>query len=222
MNDKAMTQDLNKLKRDPERTRKRILEAATEEFSERGLSGARVDSIARRADVNERMLYYYFGNKDQLYLAVLEKVYGDFNDAEHALQLDALAPLDAVRELAHFIWNYYQQHPELIRLINNENLHEARHMRESTRVQAFVSPIVAMLASVLERGEADGTIRPGVDPVQCYVTISGLGYYVLSNRHTLTTVMGRDPLAPEERARTMAFHTDMLLNYLRAGAKPAN
>ncbi len=100
-----MTTSQTKIKRDPERTRQRILAAAIEEFAERGSSGARVDSIARRADINERMLYYYFGNKDQLYLAVLEEVYGEFNRAEHALRLDVLAPLDAVAELAHFVWS---------------------------------------------------------------------------------------------------------------------
>lgn len=209
-------EQINKIKRDPERTRKRILEAATGEFAERGLSGARVDSIARRADINERMLYYYFGNKEQLYLAVLEKVFVDFNDAEHALNLDVLEPLAAIRTLAHFMWDYYGQHPELICLMNNENLHEAQFMRQSPEIRALVSPIVAMLASVLKRGEASGVIRSGVDPVRLYVTLSALGYYVQSNRHTLATVMGRDMTAQEERGPYRDFNTELLLNYLRA------
>ncbi|VVE06008.1 TetR family transcriptional regulator [Pandoraea eparura] len=210
-----MTTPQTKIKRDPERTRQRILAAAIEEFAERGSSGARVDSIARRADINERMLYYYFGNKDQLYLAVLEEVYGEFNRAEHALKLDVLAPLDAVAELAHFVWDYYADHPELIRLINNENLHDAKSMRQSTEIRQQVSPIVELLAQTLKRGEASGEIRQGVDPVDLYVTISAMGYYVMSNRHTLSIVMGRDFMASDVRQSHSAFNTQMLLDSLR-------
>lgn len=211
-----MTTSESKIKRDPERTRQRILAAAIEEFAERGSSGARVDSIARRADINERMLYYYFGNKDQLYLAVLEDVYGAFNRAEHELTLDTLAPLDAVAALAHFVWNYYAEHPGLIRLINNENLHEARSMRQSTEIRAQVSPIVELLAQTLERGVASGEIRAGVDAVNLYVTISAMGYYVMSNRHTLGIVMGRDMMADDgSRESYTEFNTRLLLDTLR-------
>lgn len=210
-----MTTPETKIKRDPERTRQRILAAAIEEFAERGSSGARVDSIARRADINERMLYYYFGNKDQLYLAVLEEVYGEFNRAEHALKLDVLAPLDAVAELAHFVWDYYTDHPELIQLINNENLHEAKSMRQSTEIRQQVSPIIELLTQTLKRGEASGEIRLGVDPVDLYVTISAMGYYVMSNRHTLSIVMGRDMMAADSRKTHAAFNTQMLLDSLR-------
>ncbi len=210
-----MTTSETKIKRDPERTRQRILAAAIEEFAERGSSGARVDSIARRADINERMLYYYFGNKDQLYLAVLEEVYGEFNRAEHALKLDLLAPLDAVAELAHFVWDYYADHPELIQLINNENLHEAKSMRQSTEIRQQVSPIVELLAQTLKRGQASGEIRQSVDPVDLYVTISAMGYYVMSNRHTLSIVMGRDVMSDESRKTYSSFNTQMLLDSLR-------
>lgn len=210
-----MTTSETKIKRDPERTRQRILAAAIEEFAERGSSGARVDSIARRADINERMLYYYFGNKDQLYLAVLEEVYGEFNRAEHALKLDLLAPLDAVAELAHFVWDYYADHPELIQLINNENLHEAKSMRQSTEIRQQVSPIIELLAQTLKRGQASGEIRQGVDPVDLYVTISAMGYYVMSNRHTLSIVMGRDVMSDESRKTYSSFNTQMLLDSLR-------
>ncbi|VVD92769.1 TetR/AcrR family transcriptional regulator [Pandoraea anhela] len=210
-----MTTLETKIKRDPERTRQRILAAAIEEFAERGSSGARVDSIARRAEINERMLYYYFGNKDQLYLAVLEEVYGEFNRAEHGLKLDLLAPLDAVAELAHFVWDYYADHPELIQLINNENLHEAKSMRQSTEIRQQVSPIVELLAQTLRRGQDSGEIREGIDPVDLYVTISAMGYYVMSNRHTLSIVMGRDMMSEAARTTYASFNTQMLLDSLR-------
>lgn len=210
-----MTTLETKIKRDPERTRQRILAAAIEEFAERGSSGARVDSIARRAEINERMLYYYFGNKDQLYLAVLEEVYGEFNRAEHALKLDLLAPLDAVAELARFVWDYYADHPELIQLINNENLHEARSMRQSTEIRQQVSPIVELLTQTLKRGQVSGEIREGIDPVDLYVTISAMGYYVMSNRHTLSIVMGREVMGEDARKTYSSFNTQMLLDSLR-------
>lgn len=161
------------------------------------------------------MLYYYFGNKEQLYLAVLEQVFADFNAAEHTLELNELEPLAAVRALAHFMWDYYAKHPALIRLMNIENLHEAQFMRQSPRIRMLVSPLVEMLAGVLERGQAAGVIRQGVDPVRFYVTLSALGYYVQSNRHTLTTVLDRDIASPSEVQAYRELNTELLLNYLR-------
>lgn len=210
-----MTTSASKIKRDPERTRQRILDAATQAFAELGSSGARVDSIARRAEVNERMLYYYFGSKDGLYLAVLEEVYGAFNRAEHALKLDALPPLQAIAELAHFVWDYYAEHPELIRLINNENLHGADSMKKSSEIPQQVSPIVDLLKQTLARGQASGEIRQGIDAISLYVTISAMGYYVMSNRHTLAIVMGRDYAKEDERESYTDFNTQMLMDALR-------
>lgn len=211
-----MTTSESKTKRDPERTRQRILDAATEKFAELGSSGARVDSIASRAEVNERMLYYYFGSKDGLYLAVLEEVYGEFNRAEHALKLDALAPLEAIAALAHFVWDYYAEHPELIRLINNENLHAAVSMKKSSEIPQQVSPIIDLLKQTLARGQASGEIRQGVDPISLYVTISAMGYYVMSNGHTLSIVMGRNYWEEDERKKYADFNTQMLMDALRA------
>src|SRR6478752_7356848 len=141
-----------KIKRDPEGTRRRILLAAAEEFAAGGLFGARVDQIARRAETNERMLYYYFGSKEQLFTAVLEHAFGALVEAERSLDLDGVAPVEAMTRLAHFVWDYYRDHPELLRLINNENLHEARYIKGSTRIRELISPVVATLASILERG----------------------------------------------------------------------
>ena len=139
------TMNQPKIKRDPEGTRRRILLAAAEEFANGGLFGARVDQIARRAETNERMLYYYFGSKEQLFTAVLEHAFSALNEAERTLELQGIAPVEAVTRLAHFVWDYYRDHPELLRLINNENLHEARYMQKSTRIREMISPIVATL-----------------------------------------------------------------------------
>lgn len=203
-----------KIKRDPEGTRRRILMAAAEEFANGGLFGARVDQIARRAETNERMLYYYFGSKEQLFTAVLEHAFSALTEAERVLELDGVAPVEAVTRLAHFVWDYYRDHPELLRLINNENLHEARYLHKSTRIREMISPIVAMLGNVLTRGQKAGLFRNDVDQLRLYVTLSGLGYYIVSNRFTLAATLGRDFSAEDERAEMVRMNTEVLLAYL--------
>ncbi|ELW9449237.1 TetR family transcriptional regulator [Burkholderia cenocepacia] len=203
-----------KIKRDPEGTRRRILMAAAEEFANGGLFGARVDQIARRAETNERMLYYYFGSKEQLFTAVLEHAFFALTEAERVLDLDGVAPVEAVTRLAHFVWDYYRDHPELLRLINNENLHEARYLHKSTRIREMMSPIVAKLGNVLMRGQKAGLFRGDVDPLRFYVTLSGLGYYIVSNRFTLAATLGRDFTDTDERAEMVRMNTEVLLAYL--------
>jgi len=188
--------------------------AAAEEFASGGLFGARVDQIARRAETNERMLYYYFGSKEQLFTAVLEHAFSALTEAERVLDLDGVARVEAVTRLAHFIWDYYRDHPELLRLINNENLHEARYLHKSTRIREMMSPIVAKLGNVLMRGQKAGLFRGDVDPLHFYVTLSGLGYYIVSNRFTLAATLGRDFSDADERAEMVRMNTEVLLAYL--------
>ncbi|VWB73781.1 TetR family transcriptional regulator [Burkholderia lata] len=188
--------------------------AAAEEFASGGLFGARVDQIARRAETNERMLYYYFGSKEQLFTAVLEHAFSALTEAERELDLDGVAPVEAVTRLAHFVWDYYRDHPELLRLINNENLHEARYLHKSTRIREMMSPIVAKLGNVLTRGQKAGLFRTDVDPLRFYVTLSGLGYYIVSNRFTLAATLGRDFTDTDERAEMVRMNTEVLLAYL--------
>ncbi|VWB74747.1 TetR family transcriptional regulator [Burkholderia diffusa] len=188
--------------------------AAAEEFASGGLFGARVDQIARRAETNERMLYYYFGSKEQLFTAVLEHAFSALTEAERVLDLDGVAPVEAVTRLAHFVWDYYRDHPELLRLINNENLHEARYLHKSTRIREMMSPIVAKLGNVLMRGQKAGLFRSDVDPLRFYVTLSGLGYYIVSNRFTLAATLGRDFSEADERAEMVRMNTEVLLAYL--------
>jgi AcrR family transcriptional regulator len=203
-----------KIKRDPEGTRRRILLAAAEEFANGGLFGARVDQIARRAETNERMLYYYFGSKEQLFTAVLEHAFCALTEAERTLDFADLAPVEAITRLAHFVWDYYRDHPEFLRLINNENLHEARYMQKSTRIREMISPIVATLGAILARGESAGLFRSNIDPLRLYVTLSGMGYYIVSNRFTLASTLGRDFSTPAERAEMIQLNTEMLLAFL--------
>lgn len=200
--------------RDPERTRARILDAATREFARLGLGGARVDRIAERAGANKRMLYYYFGDKEGLFRAVLEHTYERIRLAEQALHLLDVPPRDGVLLLVEFTWRYYLAHPEFLTLLNSENLHRARHLRRSRGIRATNSPVIATLAEILRRGEADGTIRGGVDPLQLYISIAGLCYFFLSNNHTLSAVFDRNLAAPAAREERLAHMREMVAGYL--------
>ncbi|MBL8386059.1 MAG: TetR family transcriptional regulator [Burkholderiales bacterium] len=200
--------------RDPERTRARILEAAKAEFAAHGLGGARVDRIAAAADANKRMLYYYFGNKDELFLAVLEAAYAHIREAEKALRLAEVEPPEAIRRLVAFTWNYYLENPEFMTLLNSANLHRARHLENSTTVRSMHSPFVAMIEDILERGRKSGVFRAGVDPVQLYISIAALTYFYLGNKYTLSAIFGRDLLSPRAKAERLAHMTDLVLGYL--------
>jgi len=212
---KASQTKAKRVKRDPERTRARILDAAQAAFAERGLGGARVDEIAARAKVNKRMIYHYFGSKDRLFLAVLEGSYADIREAERALDLDHLDPLEAIRTLVAFTWDFYLRHPEFLRLINSENLHAGRHLAQSETIRDLHSPFVQMVADILVRGERTGVFRKNVDPVQLYISIAALGYYYLTNRHTLSIIFDRDLMAPDALSARLDAMIDNVLGYLR-------
>ncbi len=201
--------------RDPARNQERILKAATDEFARHGLGGARVDRIAARAGANKRMLYYYYGNKEDLFLAVLEAEYARIRAAERQLHLTNLDPEEAIRRLVTFTWEYYLAHPEFLTLLNSENLHQAEHLKRSKHIAAMHSPFVATVREVLRRGVAAGEFRRGVDPVQLYISIAGLGYFYLSNRHTLSTIFQRDLLAARNRSGRLRHMIELILGYLR-------
>ena len=202
--------------RDPERTRARILEAATQEFARHGLGGARVDRIAERAGANKRMLYYYFGDKDGVFLAALEGAYARIRSAEQELDLEHADPREALQRLVQFTWRYYLDHPEFLTLLNSENLHKGRHVRRSARVQQMHAPLVRSLARLLRRGEQAGYFRRGIDPVQLYISIAGEGYFYLSNRYTLSRIFARDLMAPRALASRARHVREMVLNAVKA------
>jgi AcrR family transcriptional regulator len=202
-------------RRDPARNQGRILRAATEEFARYGLAGARVDRIAARAGANKRMLYYYYGNKEELFLKVLEAAYAQIRTAEKALHLADVEPEEAIRRLVEFTWRYYLENPEFMNLLNSENLHRGRHVKRSRSIVAMHSPFVAMIGEVLERGVRGGRFRKGVDPVQLYISIAGLGYFYLSNRYTLSNIFGRPLMSPRKQSERLEHMTEVVLGYLR-------
>ena len=202
--------------RDPEGTKAAILAAATSEFAEHGFGGARVDAIADRAHINKRMLYHYWGDKEALYLAVLEKTYADIRSAEVALDLTHRAPEAALRELVLFTWHYFLEHPEFLSLLGTENLLKAKFLSTSQTIKAVNSPIIAALEDVIGRGQKAKLFRDRLDPLDTYLTIASLCFFYLSNRWTLTRVFGRDLMKPAEIERWGNHIVDVVLAHARS------
>jgi len=202
-------------KRDPERTRASILAAAIHEFSLRGYEGARVDAITKRAKVNKRMLYHYFGGKDGLYLAVLEGRYEAIRSAEGALDLTHRYPIEGMANLIHFTCSYFLDHPEFLSILATENQHKARFLKQSERIVQLNSPLIDALRLVLTHGVEQKVFRTGVDPVQLYISIAALGFFYLSNRWTLSTIFRRDLLSEAELSSWREHITSMVLASLK-------
>jgi len=202
--------------RDADATRSRILAAAKSEFAKLGLGGARVDEIAGKAQANKRMIYHYFGSKEDLFRVVLEEAYLDIRNAEQALELDHLPPREALETLVRFTWQYYLDNPEFITLVNSANLHRGRHLEGSERLCTASRRFVNMVRGILDRGVESGVFRPGIDPVQLNVTIAAIGYYYLTNRHTGGILFERDYLARDALERRLAFNIDTILRLVLA------
>jgi AcrR family transcriptional regulator len=202
--------------RAPERRRRELLESALLEFSTKGYGGARMDQIVGRTNSNKAMLYHYFGSKDGLYIAVLEEVYAGIRRSEAAIDFDGLTPPDAIRRLVEFTFDYYIDNPSFVRMINNENLHQAAFLKRSKSIPAMNTSIIVKLGYILQRGIDAGDFRKGIDPTDLYISITGLAYTYVSNRHTLSIVFKRDLFRSstlQARRRTMV---DMVLRYLAA------
>jgi len=201
--------------RDPSRTQASILAAATAEFTAKGLNGARVDEIARRAGVNKRMIYHYFGGKEGLYLAALEATYAAIRTAEIGLHLADKDPVEGMRELMLFTWHYFIEHPEFLSMLGTENLHRAAYLKKSKKIRDLHSPLIGMIADLLERGAKQKVFKRGVDPVELYISIAGLGWFYMSNRHTLSTIFGRDLTARDALDVRGRHIVEVVLAYLR-------
>ena len=174
-------------------TREAILRAATKVFARHGFAGGRIEQISKAAKSYDRMIYYYFGSKEGLFIAVIEDTYRRFNEAEQALALDPSAPLQALQSMIRFVWRYYQKHPEFISLLNNENLMRGKHIAKSERAREYSSPALAITDGVLRAGVAQGLFRQDVSARDLYLMIASMGYFYLSNRFTLSSFLG-EPL----------------------------
>ena len=169
-----------------------ILEVAMREFADKGLAGARIDVIAQAMRTSKRMIYYYFGSKEGLYIAVLEEAYRRMRAIEADLHLEDLLPEDALRKLVGFTLDYQMAHPEFIRLVMTENIHRGEYLRRSSGIQELNMPAIEGLRSVYERGVAAGVFRAGLDPVDLHMSISALSVFNIANRHTFSLIFQQD------------------------------
>jgi AcrR family transcriptional regulator len=199
----------------PEANRARIIQAALDEFAARGFKGASMDAIAARTHTTRALINYYFGGKEQIYLAVLEHVYAEIRQAESLLDLDHLAPVDAIRRIVEFTFNYYLDHEGFVRLVVAENQVKGRHLKKSRAMRTLNRSIIDTLARVIARGEAEGLFRPGLDPVEVHMSIAALGMFNVTNQHTFSAIFQRDMGARGDVGRRRETVTEVILSYLR-------
>ncbi|MEX0292361.1 TetR family transcriptional regulator [Pseudomonas putida] len=198
-----------------DRTRHKILQAAVKVFSKEGFTGGRIEQISSLANSNDRMIYYYFGNKEKLFISVLEHIYASFNQAEAKLRLDLSDPEAALRELVAFIWDYYVRHPEFVTLLATENLHQGKHVRQSQNLKALSGEAVGVLRPIVEAGQAKGVFRTDIDIRHTYLMIASLCYFYNSNRYTLSSFLAVDLADKQAKSDWLAFISDLALRGLR-------
>ena len=199
----------------PEANRARIVQAAMDEFASRGFKGASMDAIAARTHTTRAMINYYFGGKEKLYLSVLEHVYSEIRLAESELDLDHLAPVDAMRRIVEFTFRYYIEHENFVRLVIAENQAKGRHLKKSKAMRTLNRPILELLSRVIARGQADGSFRSGIEPLDVHMAIAALGNFNVSHQHTFSAIFQRDMGAKGDVAGRCAVVTDLILRYLR-------
>jgi AcrR family transcriptional regulator len=203
--------------RDAERTRMEILEIATHEFADQGFAGARVDEIASQTRTTKRMIYYYFGSKEQLFVEVLERAYATIRAAEQTIDVDHLDPAAAIRRLAELTFDHHESHPDFIRLVSIENIHRAEHIAGRDDFAGQNSPVIELIEKILARGRRQGTFRREVDPVDLHMMISAFCVFRVANRHTFGAIFDRDLTDPTLRDRYRKMVGDMVVEYLEAG-----
>lgn len=192
-------------------TRENILKAAIKVFAKHGYSGGSVEKISKAARSVDRMIYYYYGNKEGLFVAVIEEIYRRFNEAEAELVLDLDDPVAALSEVVRFVLRYYRDHPEFVSLLNSENLHRGRHIVKSTHATAYSSTAIGTTDRVLQAGIARRVFRADITARNLYLIIAAAGYFHQSNRYTLSAFLGEDLEAPEALERWEAFVRDFVL-----------
>ena len=212
---KRRSADTRPQRRDPAATRRKLLVAARREFAARGLAGARVAEIAARAGVNKQLVYHYFGDKDALYLAVLEWVYAEIRAQERELNLEGLSPERAIRKLIESSFDHLAAHPDFIVLLNDENRGGAPHVRGSRKLEAMHSPLVSMVSKILRQGVKAGVFRRGINPIHLYISIAGLSYFYFSNTPTLSAIFGKDLGSPAARRARRKHVADLVMQALR-------
>jgi AcrR family transcriptional regulator len=201
-------------------TRASILRAAIKVFAKHGYDGGSVEQISKSAKSYDRMIYYYFGSKEGLYIAALEEIYRRFNEAESQLQLDHGDPEASLQEVIRFIVRYYRDHPEFVTLLNTENLHRGRHIAKFSRAREYSSPVIQTVAQLLQTGAARRLWPAGHSARNIYLMIAAMGYFYQSNRYTLSAFLGEDLQSPQAQAQWETFVMAAVLRTVRGKAEP--
>lgn len=202
-------------KNDPDKTREDILQAAITEFVQQGLSGARVDAIAERTRTSKRMIYYYFGSKEQLYLRVLEKLYGDIRQTEAQLNLAALDPIQAIYRVVEFTFDHHEQNQNFVRIVSIENIHYGAHIKNSTTIRSLSNSILLALEDILLRGAEQKLFKPGINPLDVHLLISSFCFYRTSNQYTFGQIFDLNLQDDVVKQRHRQVITEAVLGYLK-------
>jgi AcrR family transcriptional regulator len=200
---------------DAEETRNNILEIAAREFADKGLSGARIDEIAEKTNSSKRMIYYYFGGKEELYRAVLERSYGQIRAREDDANFETLPADQALIAHIEHTFDYHVNHPEFVRLVMNENIHHGAHIGHVEGLKERNKSVIASLRAIIEKGVADGIFRAGIDPVDLHMSVSALCFYNVSNRYTFASNFGVDMSSAKSLKKRRAQIAEIVLAWLR-------
>lgn len=203
-------------KNNPEKTREDILQAAITEFVQQGLAGARVDAIAERTATSKRMIYYYFGSKEQLYVEVLVKLYGDIRRTEHSLDLESLPAELAIRRLVEFTFDHHDRNVDFVRIVSTENIHYGEFVKQSPVIREMSSQVLEALGKVLRRGESEGVFRPGIEVLDVHMLMSSFSFYRVSNRHTISEIFQVELSDAAIKARHREMLCEAVVRYIKA------
>jgi len=203
-------------KNNPEKTREDILQAAIHEFVQQGLAGARVDAIAERTATSKRMIYYYFGSKEQLYLECLVKLYGDIRKTEHSLDLESLPVEQAIRRLVEFTFDHHDHNVDFVRIVCTENIHYGEFVKQAPVIREMSSLVLESLARTLQRGVEEGMFRAGIEVIDLHMLMSSFCFYRVSNRHTFGEIFQIDLADDAIKLRHKQMICEAVLNYIRA------
>jgi AcrR family transcriptional regulator len=200
---------------DAEETRNNILEVAAREFADKGLAGARIDEIAEKTASSKRMIYYYFGGKDELYRAVLQRSYGQIRAREDDANFETLPADKALIAHIEHTFDYHVEHPEFVRLVMNENIHHGAHIGHVEGLKERNKSVIASLKAIVDKGAADRIFRAGIDPVDLHMSISALCFYNVSNRYTFASNFGVDMSSAKSLKKRRAQITEIVLAWVR-------
>ena len=205
---------LERRSREPERTKEEILVVSTQEFADRGFAGARVDEIANKTRTTKRMIYYYFGSKELLYMAALERAYEDIRVVEANVDVEHLDPIRAIRRLAELTFDRHEANPNFSRLISQENVQRGQFVTKASGFPRLERPIIKILEQVLERGRAEGVFVRDIDALDVHMLISSFCFFRINNRFTFAASFGRNLVEPDRRAMYREMIGDVVVDYL--------